>query len=234
MKLDINEKILSKWPEIKIGVLVLKGINNQKGDTKILAELRKLESQKKLELSEVDFNTIPEIAVWKKIYHDFFSNPRDYRPSVEALLRRVRGGSLILSINNLVNLTNYLALKYQIPVRAEDLKKIEGDMELTFAEGNEAGKYIDYDEEDTCYRGEVIYKDACGFTSRRWNWRSADRTKVENETTDAFMIFETMQTTALEKLQQILEETKSLVRQNLGGKISEYILDINNPHIEIT
>ena len=228
MKFSVNQEIFTKWPEVKIGVLVLTGIKNV-NSSEILETLRSEETKGKKELEGKDFNLMPEVAVWKEVYRTFGSNPREYRSSVEALLRRVRSGSQLPSINSLVDLYNYLSIKHHIPAGAEDLDKVQGDIELSFAKGTETGKYIGDDEVDTCYEGEVIYKDDAGFICRRWNWREADRTKIEESTQNAVLVFEAMPPA---QLNAVLDEAKSLINKYLAGNQQEFILSKDNPTLE--
>lgn len=227
MQFNINKKIFEKWPEVKIGVMVLTNIDNASEKPEIINDLRQLEKTEQVKLTGCDFNTMPEIAVWKQVYRDFGSNPREYRSSVEALLRRVRSGSLILSINNLVDLYNFLSIKHHLPAGAEDIEKIEGDVELTFATDKERGKFIGGNEDENCYSDEVIYKDQQGFICRRWNWREADRTKIEKETKNAILVFEAMPPITKETLQATIVDAKELLKKYLGGEIHEFILDNN-------
>lgn len=233
MKFKVNQKIFEKWPEVKIGVVVLLGINNGKKNPEILNLIRAEEEKGKKELEGKDFNLMPEVAIWKEVYKDFGSNPREYRSSVEALLRRVRSGSQIPQINNLVDLYNYFSIKFHVPAGAEDLDKVKGDIFLTFADGTETGKYIGSVEEDTCYKDEIIYKDDAGFICRRWNWREGDRTKIEDNTQNAVLVFEAMPPVTEEQLKKVTDESCQLIKKYLGGEQKICVLSKSNPIIEI-
>lgn len=123
MKFKVDPQILAKFPGVRIGVLVLKGIDNTKNKEKIAALLKEEEKKQ---------NTLPS----------------DFRSSIEALLRRVRTGNPLPQINPLVDIYNYLSIHCYVPIGAEDLDKIVGDIELTFAKGDERGKYIGAEEEE--------------------------------------------------------------------------------------
>lgn len=228
MKISVDSKIFEKWPDVKIGVVVLLGINNQNHNEEILKLLRAEEGKKKTELMGKDFNLLPEVAVWKKVYQDFGSNPHDYRSSVEALLRRVRTGNPLPQINNLVDLYNYLSIKFHIPAGAEDLDKVKGNIKLGFADGTETGKYIGSENIDTCYKGEVIYKDNIGFICRRWNWREADRTKIEENTKNTVLVFEAMPPVTDIVLNNVINESAELIKKYLGGEQQKFILAKEN------
>jgi DNA/RNA-binding domain of Phe-tRNA-synthetase-like protein len=234
MKFKIDPQIFARFPGIRIGVLILQGIDNGKGQQGALKILREEEKKQNSLLQGVDFGTLPETAGWRPIYEAFGSKPRDYRSSVEALLRRVRAGSGSLpSINPLVDLYNYISIHYYLPVGAEDLGKVVGDIKLTYAKGNESGKYIGGVEEETCYSGEVIYRDQEGFICRRWNWREADRTKIDENTKNAVLVIEALPVVSDEKLMSVLGEAKRLIEEQLGGRAMQKVLSVNDPEIEV-
>ena len=225
MEFKVDPKIFEEFPGVKIGVLVLLGIENRKTKVKneeITALLRKEERRKKKELVGVDLKDLPEISFW-----------REYRSSIEALLRRVQAGNPLPSINPLVDLYNYLSIKHILPAGAEDLDKVRGDIQLTFAKGDETGKYIGGKEIETCYKGEVVYKDDLGFICRRWNWREAERTKIDEETQNAALVLEALPCVSDEKFKKALEDAKVLVQQLLGGKATLKILTESDPKLEI-
>lgn len=233
MKFSVDPKIFAKFPGVEIGVLVITGMDNSGHNKDILQLLRSEEKHQKEILTGVELGSLPEVAVWRKIYTDFGSG-KDYRSSVEALLRRARGGKKPLpQINNLVDLYNFLSLKYHLPAGAEDLKKIVGDTELTFADGSEKGKYIGGEAEDTCYQGEVIYRDKVGFICRRWNWREADRTKIEFDTENCIMVIEKAPEVGEENFHASLKEASSLIQKYLSGKVQTFILNQSVNSFEI-
>lgn len=234
MKFSIDPKIFEKFPGVAIGVLAITGMDNRGHNEEILRLLREEERLQKEKLTGVEMGSLPEVSIWRKIYQEFGSDPRDYRSSVEALLKRARGGSKPLpQINNLVDIYNYISLKYHLPFGAEDLDKLEGNIELGFAQGHEKGIYLGSDVEDTCYQGEVIYKDIVGFICRRWNWREGERTKIEPETKNAVLVVEKAPGLDADNFKSALDDTVMLISKYLSGKIQKFILDHKNNYFEI-
>lgn len=209
------------------------GIDNTKNKDRILELLKKEEKKQNEILQTVDFGLLPETVGWRKIYEQFGSKPRDFRSSVEALLRRVRTGNPLPQINPLVDLGNYISIHFYMTVGVEDLDKIVGDLELGFAEGNERGKYLGGEGEETCYPGEVIYKDDVGFICRRWNWREGERTMVEDYTKNAVLVLEALPEMEEKRFNEILTETERLAKDLLGGQITLKILSENQSEMEI-
>ena len=233
MKFSVNPKIFEKFPGVEIGVLVITGMDNQGYNGEILNLLRAEEKHQKEILTGVELGTLPEISAWRRIYKSFGSGG-DYRSSVETLLRRARGGMKPLpNINNLVNLYNFLSLKYHLPAGAEDLDKVKGSISLTFSKGEEKGVCLGGSTEETCEVGEVIYKDDLGFICRRWNYREADRTKIDKETENAVLVLEKIPEINQCNFQDVLHETGDLVKKLLSAKVDSFILKKGNENAEL-
>lgn len=233
MKFKVDPKIFEKFPGVRIGVLSLTGLDNTRSKEQILNLLRTKESRQNSRLLNADFGVLPETVGWRKIYEQFGSKPRDFRSSIESLLRRVKTGNPLPQINPLVDLYNYLSIHYYLPAGAEDLDKIVGDVELMFAKGEEKGKYIGGEAEESCYPGEIIYKDDMGFICRRWNWREGERTMIEETTKNAVLVLEALPIISGEKFSEALVEAERLVKDLLGGEISLKILSKDELEVEI-
>ncbi len=225
MKLIVDPTIFEKYPGVEIGVLDIHGMDNSGHNNEILSLLRKEEAHQHEQLANTELGSLPEIGAWRKIYKSFGSDPHDFLSSVEAVLRRARRGvNPLPQINNLVDLYNYISLKYHMPVGAEDSDKIQGDVRLGFMIGTEKGMALGSDCEEVCDKGEIAYVDDVGFLCRRWNWREADRTKIEETTQNAILVIEKVPVIAREILEQALKETQTLIEKYLHGQCDIVIL----------
>jgi len=203
MKFTIDQKILQKYLDVKIGVVVVKNSNNN-GDSEEIMTMLEEEQKIATNFSIETLTKIPAIRLWRNVYASFDSKPREYRCSIEALLRNVLNGRKIRHINRLVDLYNYISLKYVIPVGGEDLKKIKGDIFFKFASGNESFDPLGTQIEEHPYPGEVIYCDSAeNVLCRRWNWRESDRTKLSEETTNAVLVAEGFDDTAILAIKEL-------------------------------
>ncbi len=235
MKFSVDPAIFEKFPGVSLGALVIDHMDNRGHSEEILKLLRNEETNQKQLLTNVELGTLPEIAAWRRIYKTFGSDPHDYRSSVESLLRRARGGAKPLpQINNLVDLYNYISIKYHVPVGAENLDAMEGDLWLRFASGTEGGRALGSDVDETCYNGEVVYTDEAGFVCRRWNWREAERTKIEESTTHAVMVIEKVPEVADGVFDLALAEAEVLIKQFLHGNCKTIQLDNNLVSVDLS
>ena len=169
------------------------------------------------------------IALWRAAYVSFGAKAKEHRSSVENLYRLALEGKELRHVNTLVDIYNFISLKYMLPVGGEDLDKIKGDISLTFAGANEPAVLRLGDKEPRAtHEGEVIYKDDEGAICRRWNWKECERTKLTEQTTNAVFVIEAIALIAKEEVKLALDELAELVKKYCGGEVMSYILDQEN------
>src|SRR3989339_804121 len=152
---------------------------------------------------------------------------------LEGNQRKINGEEL-RHINKLVDAYNFISLKYMLPIGGEDIDKIEGDVELTFAKKNEPKTLLLGDKEQRSpHEGEVIYKDEISAICRRWNWREAERTKLTEETKNCILVIEGLSSTTKEGIEIITKELKELVSSICKGNLTYHILNKDKQEVEL-
>jgi DNA/RNA-binding domain of Phe-tRNA-synthetase-like protein len=136
----------------------------------------------------------PHMTAWREVYTAFGSKPSRTRNSAEALARRALSPAGLPRINLLVDLYNAISVAHLIPVGGEDVDRIEGEMRLVRATGDEDFVTVAGGEEAVEHpdAGEVVWRDAAGVTCRRWNWRQGPRTRLTEGTSSALFLLEGM------------------------------------------
>lgn len=232
MKLTISSKIFKKFPKLNVGIIIAKKINNTGSDEKIYHLLEEVAKLIKLDFIPTDLAKHPLISPWRTAYSEFGAKPSKYNSSVEALMRRILKGETIPRINKAVDIYNYLSLKHLIPMGADDLDKVDGDITLALADGGEIFIPLNSTEVEHPEKGEVIYRDHRNVLCRRWNWRDCDKTKILEQTKNAIFYVEGLPPITKDKLKQVCEELVTLITTFCEGEVSYHILDIANPEIE--
>ncbi len=233
MKFKINNKIFEKFPNLNVGVLVCKKINNEGSSEEIIKVIKEREKEIQSQFNSETLSQNPKINVWREAYRTFGAKPKESKSSVEALYKRTLKREELRHINKIVDIYNYISLKHMLPIGGEDLDKIQGDIYLTVAEKNEPSVLLLGDKEARPpHEGEVIYKDEISAICRRFNWREADRTKFTEGTKNAIVVIEGLPPILREDVEKILEEMKKLVESFCGGEIIRFVLNKDNPGIE--
>ncbi|EOS7868821.1 hypothetical protein E3O85_RS10715 [Enterococcus hirae] len=123
--------------EIKLYVTEIEFTNttlNQKLWTeKINPLIKQIRDQDTLETIREDSN----IIATKKLYKTLGKDPARFRPSSDSLWRRAVKGNDLYQVNTLVDLNNYLSLKYHLPFGSYDLKHIQEPIILSKGVENE-------------------------------------------------------------------------------------------------
>lgn len=225
MEFKIQKEIFDTFPDFIAGVILLKNVDNRGEEAEITQLLAEVEKEQIAKLSEMEnFSQHPQLNAWRVAYRKFGSDPHQYRCSAEALVRRVLKGDQLRHINKLVDLYNYISLKYVLPVGGEDTDNIEGDLILDFSDGTEPFIRLGGTENEPPQKGEVVYKDNMGVACRRWNWREVDRTKLTQETKNAIIVVEALSPATYENVEIATKDLAGLIQKYCGGELSFYIL----------
>lgn len=233
MYFNIDSKIFEQHPDLKIGVILIKGINNAKRVSTVESLLRGICAQREKEIKGQDIFEHPAVKIWCHTYGRFGVNPKKYPPSIAALLKRVEKGKGLPHINVLVDLYNYFSLKYLLPIGGEDLDWLCGDLNLTFTKGGEPFRPIGSIEVENAAEGEAAYVDEGGITCRYWNYRECERTKFTPRTQNAVLFIEDLSKMHLDQFGKILKNIETDIQKYIGGKIETDILNEENRSINL-
>lgn len=227
-KFIIEKPFWEVFPEAKIGIVVLKGISNKViQEDKYKALLSEAMKESEQYFTEAEFSQNKVIKVWREAFQKF-KTKKGARSSIEALLKRANGGNPVGCINPLVDIYNSISLKYAMPCGGEDIDTFIGEVRLTKAVGDEHFITLGSNEDAPPYEGEIIYKDDGGAICRCWNWRESVRTMLTENTTNAFLCIELVDTSRIEEFEAALNELANLAHENLGGTFTISILDASN------
>jgi DNA/RNA-binding domain of Phe-tRNA-synthetase-like protein len=233
MKDIVAREVLAKFPNYIRGVVVARGVNNQGENQKLIELLRKAEQDATQDESLLQIKSHPRIASWRQAYADFGVNPNKFYCSIESLGRRARRGDQLPYINTLVALFNYFSLKHMVPSGGDDLDRVEGNLCLTLAKGDEP--FTPFNSETIEYPapGEVVYVDNSKVMCRCWNWRQGDQTKLTSTTANVAINVDCLPPVLRDEAEAITKELADLVREFCGGEINYFLLDNSQSEVEV-
>lgn len=224
MYFRVDPKIFEKYPNLKIGVILIKGVNNARRISSVESLLRGICAQRAKEFSDKNPESEPKLAIWNTAYESFGIDPKKITPSINRLIKKIKSDKEIPHINPVSDLHNYFALKYLLPVRSEDMDWLCGDLNLTFTDGGEPFRPANSIEIKKAKADEVAYKDSGGITCRFWNYRECERTKLTDRTVNAAIFIEDLSKMQLDEFDAILQDMQSAIIKYIGGQIEPYIL----------
>ncbi|EPB9412910.1 B3/4 domain-containing protein [Clostridium perfringens] len=227
-KFIIEDDFWELFPNAKIGIITCNGIDNTiKDENQYKDMISQGEKEALTHLPNEEFSSNEVIKVWGDAFKKF-KTKKGARSSIEALLKRVSTGKGLGTINPLVDIYNFISLKYAMPCGGEDMDKFIGDIRLTKATGDESFITLGSDKSEPPYEGEIVYKDDEGAICRCWNWRESVRTMLTEDTKNAFLCIELVDEKREKDFENALKDLSQLVEENLGGKSEISILHINN------
>jgi DNA/RNA-binding domain of Phe-tRNA-synthetase-like protein len=233
MKDIVAREILAKFPNYIRGVVVARGVNNQGEQEKLLQLLRKVEQDATRDESLLEIKSHPRIASWRQAYADFGVNPNKFYSSIESLGRRARRGDQLPYINTLVALFNYFSLKHMVPSGGDDLDRVDGNLCLTLAKGDEPFTPFNSETIEHPAAGEVVYVDNSKVMCRCWNWRQGDQTKLTPATANVAINVDCLPPVLRGEAEAITKELADLVREFCGGEVKHLLLDASQNEVEV-
>lgn len=156
---------------------------------------------------ETEFEIIRET---RQAYKVCGKEPSRYRPSAEALLRRLRTKKDLYQINNVVDAINLMSISTHYSIGGFDQKNIKGDLILDIG---------DSEPYEAIGRGVLNIEFMPGMRDslRFFGTPTSDsvRTMVNNETTDLLLVFYDFYSN--DSLGQSLDIGESILAQYCGG-----------------
>jgi DNA/RNA-binding domain of Phe-tRNA-synthetase-like protein len=204
---EIDPRIWELRPDFVVTVVRARGLSNGPSDDSSTSLLRRAEQAAREALNGAEPVALPHISAWRDAYRAFGAKAQRTPCSAEALLKRAVGGEGLPAINRLVDLYNAVSVEFALPVGGEDLARTAGASRLTLATGAEPFDTVRSGESVVEHpaAGEVVWLDDAGVTCRRWNWRQCARTRLTEESTDAYFVLERLEPLPLPTLAQAAE-----------------------------
>ena len=233
MRYILTKEILEKFPSTCLGIIAVREIDNSKSNHEILNLLGEAQLSIRNQFQNIKLSEHPRIKCWREVYSAFGAKPSKYSCSIEAMIKRILEGEKVPDINNIVNLYNYISLKNLISVGGDDADKIEGDVILTMAKGDERFREIGQEEIKNPNLGEVIFKDDNDVLGRRWNWRQSEKTKITKQSTNINLQIEGVYPVARNEIEEASRELMNLIQKFFDVKSKFYFIDDENNSVEI-
>ncbi|QIK51920.1 hypothetical protein G7058_07710 [Jeotgalibaca porci] len=232
MQFKVSPSFWEVFPEGEISVLVLKGINNNPGNTDFSKMLEEAKMASKQYLTEDVFSQNAVVQTWRDAYKKF-KTKKGARSSIEALLKRVDQDRTFTPINPLVDIYNSVSLTYAVPCGGEDLDTMKGDMILGKAQGGESFRALGDEADSPALPEEIIYYDEEGAICRSLNWRDAQRTMLTEKTTHAILLMEAVDADMIPKTREAMQALQERCEVYFGVKGNRFEVTVSNPTIEI-
>jgi DNA/RNA-binding domain of Phe-tRNA-synthetase-like protein len=230
----IAPEIFAAFPDYHRGVVIAHGVRNGASPAGLVRLLREEESRAREKLNVETLTAEPRLASWREAFRRLGYKPGDFRPSIEALLRRVLRGQELPAINALVDIGNIVSLRHLLPVGGHAIDVLTQDVSLRPATGSEEFVPFGSEEMEHPLAGEFIFTEGEKVLTRRWIWRQANHSLTLPETTAIEFNIDSLPPTGEADVTAAGKDVIELVECFCGGKSRLAILDRLNSRLDLT
>jgi DNA/RNA-binding domain of Phe-tRNA-synthetase-like protein len=232
MFFSIQKEIFDILPDLTIGMVVAKGVDNTRPSKEIGDLLAKAVEEVKKNFVGDKAQEHPRIKPWRTAFSKLGISGSKFPSSIESMARRVLRGDPFPKINPLVDLYNSVSLRFLVPMGGHDLDTLEGNIHLRFTEGWEPFTPMGSGETVTVPKGELVYRDDREVLTRNWVWRQCEKDKATEKTKNIFIPMDILGEVGRGRADEIILELSQLIPRYLGGTLFPAILTSDNLAIE--
>lgn len=227
MQFSHHPGLWNAFPELAAGALYAGGI---RADVDAEAAIARHEATARARLAAAGSESdLPEIQAWRRAFQRMGLKPTQYRCASESLLRRLRKEGALPRIHPLIDLCNAISTAFAIPVAVLDAGRIEGDLQVRHAAGDERYRSFAGETEHPEPR-EVSFVDAAGNAhARRWTHRQSGLSAVRDDTREVLVVAEAMHAGAAEDIRRLVDAVAEGLREAWGVEAQRALLTAQQP-----
>ncbi|MFC0272196.1 B3/4 domain-containing protein [Metabacillus herbersteinensis] len=221
MEINIDSGLKQKIDNFKIGAILYENIEVSHSPQMLQGRLRLFQESLFFEYAEKNVTDIPSVKEWRNSFKLVGADPARYRPSNEALLRRVQKQQYISSMHSAVDLNNFLSLQYQIPLGIYDYNLLKGNILITI--GTESDTYLAVNEREVNFENKILSKDSIGAFGSPYV--DSKRTSVNFDTKDALHLVYLRPSMNSEDAKDLLASLTKMFLQIHGGEATYKVIE---------
>lgn len=180
---SISEEIAKACPDLHVAVVECDVVNTV-SDEQLWKEITEVETHIRTTCKLEDINKFPPIQATRQAYKRLGKDPNRYRPSAEALRRRILRELPLYKIDTLVDIVNLLSIQSGYSIGGFDAGKIDGN--LVLGVGREGEIYHGIGRGELNIAGLPVYRDNQGGVGTPTS--DEERTKIDMNTGKLLMI----------------------------------------------
>ncbi len=227
----IEPAVFDRFPDYVRGVVFACDVQNGDSPPALVAHLRAAEAEARARLTLDTLTAHPRIAAWREAFRTLGYKPGDFRPSIEALLRRVLRGQDLPTINALVDIGTVISLRHLLPIGGHAIDVLTQDIALRPATGEEVFIPFGSEELEHPLPGEFIFVEGDVVLTRRWSWRQAQHTLVTLETRAREFNVDGLPPVTRGEVEAICREVSELVTCFCNGDTRVALLTRDQPQV---
>ena len=180
----VSDELKQAWPRFQ-GAAVFANVRNSAYNEQLWKRIDEFTELYRSRYTTDSIKDMPSIQATRQAYKKCGKDPSRYRPSSEALCRRILRGIPLYQIDTLVDLINLASINCGHSIGGFDLDKIQGD-ELVLGIGKAGEPYEGIGRGELNIEGMPVYRDAVGGVGTPTS--DNERTKITAGTTHLLTI----------------------------------------------
>lgn len=208
--ITISDEILAACPHFHFSA-ILCNVKNSPHNEELWKEIDAFSADFRTKHKMEDIGKRKAIAATRQAYKNLGKDPSRYRPSAEALCRRIIKDINLYQIDTLVDLVNLVSLKTGYSIGGFDADKIKGNLVLGVGKAGE--KFEAIGRGLLNIEGLPVYRDEIGGIGTPTS--DEERTKITAETTRLLMIINGY--SGKERLQEATDYAVGLLEKFAGA-----------------
>ena len=213
IQIRCSEEIKQACPEFK-GIALEAMVTNTPYSEELWQEIGRFTEEYRAKFTVDSIKEMPSIQATRTAYKRCGKDPSRYRPSGEALCRRLLRGLELYKVDTVVDLINLVSIASGYSIGGFDADKFEGDT-LTLGIGRAGEPYEGIGRGELNIEGMPVYRDAVGGVGTPTS--DNERTKLSLETTHLLAIVNGYDGDTIH-LQETIDYMKALLEKYAGGR----------------
>ncbi len=213
IQIRCSEEIKEACPEFK-GMALEAMVTNTPYSEELWQEIGRFTEEYRAKFTVDSIKEMPSIQATRTAYKRCGKDPSRYRPSGEALCRRLLRGLELYKVDTVVDLINLVSIASGYSIGGFDADKFEGDT-LTLGIGRAGEPYEGIGRGELNIEGMPVYRDAVGGVGTPTS--DNERTKLSLETTHLLAIVNGYDGDSIH-LQETIDYMKALLEKYAGGR----------------
>jgi len=217
LKILVSEEIKNICPEFA-GIAIIAKVKNSSHNENLWQEIDMLTRRYKENHKIENVKENPAIAATRLAYKRLGKDPNRYRPSAEALCRRIIRDLPLYQIDTLVDMINLVSIRTGYSIGGFDADKINGEV-LTLGVGQAEEPYEAIGRGVMNIEGLPVYRDELGGIGTPTS--DHERTKISIDTSNFLAIINGY--SGKQGLEEAAEYMQRLLREYTGSDGGELI-----------
>ena len=160
LTLRVSDELRQAWPQFR-GAAVFATVRNSSYDAELWRRIDEYTALYRAKYTTDSIKEMPAIQATRQAYKQCGKDPSRYRPSSEALCRRLLRGIPLYQIDTLVDLINLASIHSGHSIGGFDRDRIHGDT-LTLGIGRAGEPYEGIGRGPLNIEGMPVYRDSAG------------------------------------------------------------------------